>query len=126
MKFHVIEKRVCWVYFDHEVEASTPENAKAAVSLGESVSTGHKVINAPCGIYETNYEVVLARPNQNDFDTRPVYDTKLTHAENLNRQTEWQKQFNDCTICYCSNYYVQCSACGWWGFVVPEEALGSA
>lgn len=125
MKFHVIEKRACWVHFDHEVEANTLEDAEALVSLGESVSSGHQVMDA-CDMYDDEYETVLIGPTQDDLDSFPRYDVNLSHAENLKSQTAWQKQFNDCTVCHCRNNHVQCSACGWWGYCAPEGSVKSA
>lgn len=123
-KFHVIEKRACWVHFDHEVDASTPENAKAVVSRDESVYIGYRVMGA-CDMYDTEYETRPVGPTQDDLDARLLYDSKLGHAENLKRQADWQRQFNDCTICHCRNNDVRCSACGWWGYCAPEGSVKS-
>ena len=58
---------------------------------------------------------------QTDLNNRPRYDQNLSYAQNLSVQCHWQRQYNDCTICYNHNNFAPCAACGWYGYAPPRK-----
>ena len=53
-----------------------------------------------------------------------IYDLSdvCWQQERIDRMKRWQRDImgNHCTICWNNNGWVQCAACGWWGYVAPQ------